>query len=236
VEGSPAKRIKVDESKHAKPTTESPSAVPVPQQAPNGEPSSNPPLTETNVSAPTQPQEPAPIDTSIPSTGPANPTPFDDSAAHDFDSMFDDAIPNSATGPDTPPLDFTMDLSGNTADDATLPPQSDAQMAGPNAFDGLLHGLESYANQPDVLMNFANGGGPTMNLDLTLGSGSVNMANTNAFDLPEIGDSSFDDLLNDDTFGGLDGSGGGGLGRAEADDMLDDSMMNLDDLDEEFFN
>ena len=188
---------------------------------------------EPTVTAPKKPPDltaangtnPTPTDFAVqedPKTsGPA--TSVDENQNFNFDSMFDD--PNDGGDGDNADLGFDMDLGGdpfaNVINDSNNGGQADKFAS----HDSLLPGLENYANQTgdDVMMNFnsSNTGGAGM--DGTAGAPS------NPFDLPDLGDSTFDDLLNDESLGGNVGGGG--------DDMLnDDSMMNLGEFDDSFFN
>lgn len=202
------------------------------------------PKTEMTASEPTQRKEPpdkpplpAPVKTSMkvesrPSTsyggrGPPSQsgqnTPATAAEEFNFESMFGEASgdPNDAGG-----LTFdNMDLANTD--------QIDGNNIGgfddPNAFDlgdaslnNLLPGLDSYAKQSDDRGNGA-GGFDFGNTAVASGSGG------NEFALPDLGSSTFDDFLNDNTFGGGTGGDGG-------DDFLKDTeMMNLDDLDASFF-
>ena len=147
-------------------------------------------------------------------SGPA--TSIDENQGFNFDSMFDDA--NEGGDGNNADLDFDMEL-GTNAFSNVINGQNNKGQA-----DSLIPDLETYANQTgDEMMNFnsSNAGGAGM--DGAAGS------STNEFDLPDLGDSTFDDLLNDNSFGGDMGGTG--------DDMLnDDSMMSLGEFDDSFFN
>ena len=139
--------------------------------------------------------------------------------AYNFDSMFDDPVDNADTAGDDN-MDFGMDL--DTFGDGIAGEDNNT------ALDGLLGGIESYANQSgDEFLNFplADGGG--------VGGAEAGVGQAgNMFDLPALGDTTFDDFLNDDTLtgGGLGGDGGG------ADLLNGDDLMNLGELDDCFFN
>ena len=145
-------------------------------------------------------------------SGPA--TSIDENQGFSFDSMFDDQIEGGDGN--NADLDFEMDL-GTDAFTNVINGQNNKGQADKSAsLDSLLPGLENYANQTsdEVTMNF--------------NSSAAGGVSTNEFDLPDLGDSTLDDLLNDNTFGGDMGGTG--------DDILnDDSMMNLGELDS-FFN
>lgn len=139
-----------------------------------------------------------------------------------FDSMFDD--PGDTGDPNPEGMNFDIDMDPDPFTNAMSNSNNLVQADKPDSLDSLLPGLETYANQTgdDLMMNFTS---TNAGVD---GNGGVS---SNIFDLPDLGDSTFDDLLNDDSFGG-GGMGAGG----EGDDMLnDDSMMNMGDLDS-FFN
>jgi hypothetical protein len=147
-------------------------------------------------------------------SGPA--TSIDENQGFNFDSMFDDA--NEGGDGNNADLDFDMEL-GTDAFSNVINGQNKGQADKSTSLDSLLPGLETYPNQTgdEMMMNFnsSNDGaaGPS----------------TNEFDLPDLGDSTFDDLLNDNSFGGDMGGTG--------DDMLnDDSMMDLGEFDDSFFN
>ena len=144
-------------------------------------------------------------------SGPA--TSIDENQGFNFDSMFDDA--NEGGDGNNADLDFDMEL-GTDAFSNVISGQNNKGQADKSASLGsLIPDLETYANQTaDEMMNFNSS-----NAD---GAG-------NEFDLPDLGDSTFDDLLNDNSFGGDMGGTG--------DDMLnDDSMMSLGEFDDSFFN
>jgi hypothetical protein len=146
-------------------------------------------------------------------SGPA--TSIDENQGFNFDSMFDDA--NEGGDGNNADLDFDMEL-GTDAFSNVINGQNKGQADKSTSLDSLLPGLETYPNQTgdEMMVNFNSSndgaGGPS----------------TNEFDLPDLGDSTFDDLLNDNSFGGDMGGTG--------DDMLnDDSMMDLGEFDS-FFN
>ena len=125
-----------------------------------------------------------------------------------FDSMFDDDAGDANAGD----MNFDMDLGADSFTNAMNIEQTNK----PASLDSLLPGLETYANQTGD------------DLGMNLGMDGTGGASSNIFDLPDLGDSTFDDLLNDDSLGG-------GMGDSR-DDMLNaDSMMNMGDLDN-FFN
>ena len=153
-------------------------------------------------------------------SGPA--TSVDENQTFNFDSMFDD--PNDGGDGENADLGFDMDLGadpfGNVINDSNNSGQVDKSAS----LDSLLPGLENYANQTgdEMMMNFDSAGAGGTGLDGPAGDSS------NLFDLPDLGDSTFDDLLNDESLGGNLGGAG--------DDMLnDDSLMNLGELDDSFF-
>jgi hypothetical protein len=154
-------------------------------------------------------------------SGPA--TSIDENQGFNFDSMFDD--PNDGGDDSHADLGFDMDLGTDPFANVINDQNHGGQANNSGSLDSLLPGLANYANQTgdDIMMNFnsSNAGGTGMD-------GAAG-AQSNMFDLPDLGDSTFDDLLNDDSFGG--GMGGAG------DDMLDDdSMMNLGEFDDSIFN
>jgi len=142
-------------------------------------------------------------------------TSIDENQGFNFYSMFDDA--NEGGDGNNADLDFDMEL-GTDAFSNVINAQNNKGQADKSAsLDSLLPNSETYANQTgdEMMMNFnssnAGGAGPS----------------TNEFDLPDLGDSTFDDLLNDNSFGGDMGGTG--------DDMLDDdTMMNLGEFDSFF--
>lgn len=137
-----------------------------------------------------------------------------------FDSMFDD--PGDAADPNAGAMSFDMDVGTDPFANAMSDPNNMGQGNRPTSMDSLLPGLEMYANQTsdDPMMNFNSNGG----MD---GMGGMGGASTNIFDLPDLGDSTFDDLLDDDGMGG-------GLGNGSGDMLNDDSMMNMGELDNYF--
>jgi hypothetical protein len=153
-------------------------------------------------------------------SGPA--TSIDENQGFSFASMFDDA--NDGDEDNNADLGFDMNTGADPFANAVTDQKNDGQANNSGSLDSLLPGLEKYANQTgDDMMNFnsSNTGGAGM--DGTAGDQS------DMFDLPDLGDSNFNDLLNDDSLGGVMGGAG--------DDMLnDDSMMNFEELDESFFN
>ena len=143
-------------------------------------------------------------------SGPA--TSIDENQGFNFYSMFDDA--NEGGDGNNADLDFDMEL-GTDAFSNVMNNKGQADKSA--SLDSLLPSLDTYPNQAgdEMMMNFnssnAGGAGPS----------------TNEFDLPDLGDSTFDDLLNDNSFG----RDMGGTG----DDMLnDDTMMNLGEFDSFF--
>jgi hypothetical protein len=148
-------------------------------------------------------------------SGPA--TSIDENQGFNFNSMFDDA--NEGGDGNNADLDFDMDL-GTDAFSNVINGQNNRGQADKSAsLDSLLPGLENYANQTgDEMMNFNSSN-----------TGGAAGPSANEFDLPDLGGSTFDDFLNDNSFGGDMGGTG--------DDMLnDDSMMNLGEFDDSFFN
>jgi hypothetical protein len=153
-------------------------------------------------------------------SGPA--TSVDENQGFNFDSMFDDT--NDGGDGNNTDLGFEMDLGTDPFANVINNQNNSRQVNNSGSLDSLLPGLE-YANQTgdDLRMNFNSSTADGTGMDGTAGGPS------NMFDLPDLGDSTFDDLLNDDSLGG--GMGGAG------DDMLnDDSMMNLGDFEDSFLN
>lgn len=154
-------------------------------------------------------------------SGPA--TSIDENQGFNFDSMFDDQIEGGDGN--NADLDFDMDL-GTDAFANVINGQNNRGQADKSAsLDSLLPGLENYANQTgdEMMMNFNSSNAGTAGMD------GAAAPSTNEFDLPDLVESTFDDLLNDNSFGGDMGGTG--------DDMLnDDSMMNLGEFDDSFFN
>jgi hypothetical protein len=153
-------------------------------------------------------------------SGPA--TSIDENQGFNFDSMFDDQIEGGDSN--NADLDFDMGLGTDAFADVINGQNNRGQADKSVSLDSLLPGLENYPNQTgdEMMMNFnsSNAGGAGMD--------GAAAPSTNEFDLPDLVESTFD-LLNDNSFGGDMGGTG--------DDMLnDDSMMNLDDLDDSFFN
>jgi hypothetical protein len=154
-------------------------------------------------------------------SGPA--TSIDENQGFNFDSVFDDPIEGGDGN--NADLGFDMDL-GTEAFANVINGQNNKGQADKSApLDSLLPSLENYTNQTgdEMMMDFnsSNAGGT--------GLDGAAAHSTNEFDLPDLGDSSFDDLLNDNSFGGDMGGTG--------DDLLnDDSMMNLGEFDDSFFN
>jgi hypothetical protein len=154
-------------------------------------------------------------------SGPA--TSIDENQDFNFDSMFDD--PNDGGDGNNADLGFDMDLSTDPFANVISDQNNSGQPDKSASLDSLLPGLENYANQTgdDMMMNFNSFNAGATGMDGPAG------ASSNNFDLPDLGDSTFDDLLNDDSLG----RGMGGMG----DDMLnDDSMLNLGEFDDSFFN
>ena len=153
-------------------------------------------------------------------SGPA--TSVDENQNFNFDSMFDD--PNDGGDGTNADLGFDMDLGADPFASVINDANNSGQADKSASLDSLLPGLENYANQTgdDMMMNFTSNGAGGAGMDGTAGGSS------NPFDLPDLGDSTFDDLLNDESLGGnMAGTG---------DDMLnDDSMMNLGEFDDSFF-
>jgi len=126
--------------------------------------------------------------------------------------MFDDQ--NDGRDGNNTDLGFDMDLSTDAFASVINDQNNSAQADKSASFDSLMP--ESYVNHTgdDMMMNFNS-------------SNTAAGASSNVFDLPDLGDSTFDDLLHDDNLG-MGGTG---------DDMLnDDSMMNLGDFDDSIFN
>lgn len=176
---------------------------------------------------------PAPVNTSMPtgsrpstSNGGRGPpsqsgqnTPATAAEEFNFESMFGEA---SADQNDGGALSFdNMDLVGaesigGTGMEAGGFNDPNAFNLGDTSLNNLLPELESYAKQSGEHGD---------------GEGGFDFGNAeaadNEFALPDLGNTTFDDFLNDNTFG----DGGGG------DDFLKDGeMMNLDDLDASFFD
>ena len=153
-------------------------------------------------------------------SGPA--TSVDENQNFNFDSMFDD--PNDVGDGTNADLSFDMDLGADPFASVVNDANNSGQADKSASLDSLLPGLENYANQTgdDLMMNFTSSAAGGAGMDGTAG------ASSNPFDLPDLGDSTFDDLLNDESLGGnITGAG---------DDMLnDDSMMNLEEFDDSFF-
>lgn len=169
-----------------------------------------------SIDIPRAPPDPPPIE-SRPSTsaGPQRSeqvTPATANEDFNFESMFGEPSNDLNDGN----LNFDLDLNG----DGNLDDSSNLNFQDPSSLNSLLPGLESYANQSnDNGMSFTTNAGK---------NGDHTVANN--FDLPEIGDSTFDDLLNDNNLGGDFGGTGG-------DDFLDGgSLMNLEDLDTSFLD
>jgi hypothetical protein len=154
-------------------------------------------------------------------SGPA--TSIDENQGFNFNSMFDDA--NEGGDGNNADLDFDMDL-GTDAFSNVINDQNNKGPADKSAsLDSLLPGFENYANQTgdEMMMNFNSSSAGAAGMD------GAAAPSTNEFDLPDLVESTFDDLLNDNSFGGDMGGTG--------DDMLnDDSMMNLGEFDDSFFN
>jgi hypothetical protein len=147
----------------------------------------------------------------------------DENQGLNFDSMFDDT--NDGGDGNNADLGFDMDLGTDPFANAINDQNTTRQANNSGSLDSLLPVLENYANQTGDIarMNFNSSNVDGTGMDSTAGGPS------NMFDLPDLGDSTFDDLLNDDSLG--EGMGGAG------DDMLnDDSMMNLGDFEDSFFN
>jgi hypothetical protein len=200
---------------------------------------------DTIVSEPVQPKQPpdrppapAPVkvstkDESRPSTsyggrGPPSQsgqnTPATAAEEFNFESMFGDPSgdPNDAAGLTFDNIDLanTDQIDGNNIGGFDDP---NAFNLGDTSLNNLLPGLESYAKQSGDHGDGAGG------YDFG-NAGDVGGSVGNEFALPDLGGSTFDDFLNDNTFG--DGTGGDG-----GDDFLKDGeMMNLDDLDASFFD
>jgi hypothetical protein len=154
-------------------------------------------------------------------SGPA--TSIDENQGFNFDSMFDDQIEGGDGN--NADLDFDMGLDTDAFANVINGQNNRGQADKSASLDLLLPSLENYPNQTgdEMMMNFnsSNAGGAGMD--------GAAAPSTNEFDLPDLGESTFDDLLNDNSFGGDMGGTG--------DDMLnDDSMMNLEDFDDSFFN
>lgn len=190
--------------------------------------------TDTTVTQPVPPKEPpakpppAPVNTSIPTgsrpstsyggRGPPSQsgqnTPATAAGDFNFESMFVEASAdqNDAGGLGFDDMDLaSTDPMGGTGMEAGGFNDPNAFSLGDTSLNNLLPGLESYAKQSGEHGD---------------GEGGFDFGNAgsadNEFALPDLGTSTFDDFLNDNTFG----DGGGG------DDFLKESeMMTLDDLD-----
>lgn len=143
-------------------------------------------------------------------SGPA--TSIDENQGLNFDSMFDDQ--NDGRDGNDADLGFDMDLSTDAFASVINDQNNSAQADKSASLDSLMP--ESYANHTgdDMMMNFNSS---------NTGTDGAAGASSNIFDLPALGDSTFDDLYDDNL--GMGGTG---------DD--DDSMMNLGDFDESIFN
>ena len=192
---------------HQKPEEEAAKAVTEPENPPNVDTSKGNKPTTGEITSQDEPKTSGPVSS------------IGENQDFNFDSMFDD--PDDTGGPSAGGINFDMDLGTDAFTNSMNDPNNVGQANKPSSLDSLLPGLETYANQ--------TGDDLGMNFDSNTGMDGTGGASTNIFDLPDLGDSTFDDLLMDDSLGGGMGSGGG-------DDMLnDDSMMNMGDLDS-FFN
>ena len=159
-------------------------------------------------------------------------TPGNQSQEYNFSSMF--AAPTGDENGNDTNLDLPTNLN---ADSFTghLNESENSQIGGgdnPNSLTSLLPGLETYANQTgeDMMMDFsapAAASGTDLEESETCAG--------NIFDLPEIGEGTYD-FLNDGILA-EGGTRGMGNGVGDGDDLLnDESMMDLGDLDTSFFN
>lgn len=148
-------------------------------------------------------------------------TPATAAEEFNFESMFGEASgdPNDAAGLTFDNMDLanTNQIDGNNIGGFDDP---NAFNLGDTSLNNLLPGLESYAKQSGDHGDGAGG------YDFG-NAGDVGGSVGNEFALPDLGASTFDDFLNDNTFGDSTGGDGG-------DDFL--KYGEMDDLDASFFD
>ena len=198
-------------------------------------------LTASELLPPKEPPDkapaPAPVNTSIPigsrpstSYGGRGPpsqsgqnTPATAADEFNFESMFGEPSgdPNDAAGLDFDNMDLTnADQIGESSMDAGGFSEPNAFNLGDTSLNNLLTGLESYPKQSGEHGDGAGG------FDFG-NAGDAGGSVGNEFALPDLGASTFDDFLNDNTF--VDGDGGDNFLKAS-------ENTNLDDLEASFFD